>query len=362
MSPAERYREQLENGHLQPDVAQLEAIRQFQRLYEELLSTPHRPNSGRIFRLLRHSYSPVPGLYLWGGVGRGKTRLMDLFFHDLPIAEKQRIHFHRFMWHIHAELDKLRGRRNPLEALADGIADQVRILCLDELQVWDIGDAMILGGLLGALFERGVGLVATSNSAPDDLYPNGLQRERFVPAIRHIKTHTQVLELESGTDYRMRFLEQAQTYYSPLDERADQALDQAFQRIAPEAGERDMELRVNGRPIPLRRHADSIAWLTFAALCDGPRSQVDYLELARCYHTLLISGIPRMHDSHKDKVKRFILLVDLLYDHNVSLILSAEDVPEALYDGRDLAFEFQRTASRLREMQSREWMSRKHLA
>lgn len=359
MSPDDIYRRQLAESAIDADPAQAEAVRLLDDLYQRLLSSPAKPQN--IWSLLsRRTPEPITGLYLWGGVGRGKTRLMDLFFDALPIAAKRRLHFHRFMTGIHSELDRLKGTKDPLNAVADEFAAKTRILCLDEFQVWDIADAMILGRLLSVLFERGVTLVATSNCAPDDLYPNGLQRDLFLPAIERIKTHCHTFELDSGTDYRLRFLADAQTYYIGLNGIVYAKLNETFRRIAPADGKADTHMDVNGRRIALKRRADSIAWVDFAELCDGPRSHADYLELARCFHTLLISDVPRMNDSNNDAAKRFINLIDILYDHNVSLILSADAGPESLYQGQALGFEFRRTTSRLQEMQSKDWLGREH--
>jgi cell division protein ZapE len=362
MSPAEHYQRQLDSGRLLTDEAQAQAIVHFQRLHERLLSHHARGKKSFLPRWIRTPPPAVSGLYLWGGVGRGKTWLMDIFFTSLPLSAKRRLHFHRFMSEVHQRLAALQGQANPLEAVADGIAGDAQVICLDEFQVGDIGDAMILGRLLSALFARGVTLVATSNCAPDALYPNGLQRTAFLPAIARIKAHTQVVELASNHDYRLRFLEQAETYHTPLDARGEAVLLEAFEKIAPEIGQAHITLDINGRQLTLLRHADSIAWASFATLCEDPRSQSDYLELARCYHTLLISGIPRLHDGQNDQARRFINLIDVLYDHNVTLIVSAAAPPEQLYQGAGLAFEFARTASRLREMQSRDWLGREHLA
>ncbi len=361
MSPIESYRQQLEHSGIQADPAQTPVVQLFQELYERLIHPPPAAGSGLLARLRRRRPEPFTGLYLWGGVGRGKTWLMDLFFHALPLQYKQRTHFHRFMGNVHQRLGALRGQPDPLRTVAADIARETRVLCLDEFQVWDIGDAMVLGGLLEYLFDNGLCLVATSNSAPQGLYPNGLQRALFLPAIERLETHTRVFELASDTDYRLRSLEQAGTYHCPLGEQTERALSNAFQSIAPEIGTHGLNLDINGRPMYLRRHADSIAWLDYATLCDQPRSQADYLELARCYHTLLLSDIPVMGEGQNDKAKRFIHLVDVLYDHNVSLIASAEAQPGQLYRGRSLEFEFRRTASRLQEMQSREWLERPHL-
>ncbi len=361
MNPKDIYRQQLAQQAILPDPAQAEAVDAFQALYERLLHTPRKRPGGLLAKLRKRRIEPITGLYLWGGVGRGKTWLMDLFYQGLPLEKKHRVHFHRFMHSVHQRLKKLKGQADPLQIVARDIAAETELLCLDEFQVWDIGDAMILGGLLEALFEQGLCLVATSNCAPPDLYPNGLQRSRFLPAIESLQTHTQVIELASETDYRLRTLQQAGTYHTPVDENAEQHLLQAFQGIAPETGEQDVSIDINDRPMKLIRHADSVAWLSFDTLCRESRSQSDYLELARCYHSVLISGIPAMNDGQNDAAKRFIHLVDVLYDHNVSLVASAEAQPEELYNGRALAFEFQRTASRLQEMQSSEWLERPHL-
>lgn len=360
MSPRAHYQQQLAGGRLAPDPAQARIVEHLDALHRQL--TQPLPAGGRLARWFGKPAARIPGLYLWGGVGRGKTWLMDLFYLALPFEQKRRLHFHRFMGQTHRELQRLKGRPNPLLQLARELAADCRVLCLDEVQVWDIGDAMVLGGLLGALFDQGVTLVATSNSPPGELYPDGLQRARFLPAIAQIETHTQVLALDSPTDYRMRFLEQAETYHAPLDEAAEQMLARTFERLAPEPGDGATELRINDRPIPIRGQADSILWTDFHALCAGPRAASDYLEIARCYHTLLLAGIPRLGDGQSDQVKRFINLIDLLYDHQVTLIASAATAPEDLYQGQELAFEFQRTLSRLREMQTRDWLERPHRA
>lgn len=358
MDPRARYQAALASEQRLPDPAQAEAVEHLQRLYQRLLQPVPGPRLWA--RLCRQPRPPVTGLYLWGGVGRGKTWLMDLFFHALPFAHKRRLHFHAFMGQTHRALHHLKGRPEPLAEVARGIAADTRVLCLDEVQVWDIGDAMVLGGLLRALFARGVTLVATSNSPPDELYPNGLQRASFLPAIAQLKAHAQVLALAGQRDYRLGFLERSETYHVPLDAPGEALLAETFRRLAPEPGTPDTEIWVNQRSIPARRQADSILWLDFRALCDGPRGPADYLEIARCYHTLLISGIPCLGDGQNDQVKRFINLVDVLYDHNVTLIATAAAPPEGLYQGQGLAFEFQRTISRLREMQSRAWLERPH--
>ncbi len=265
---------------------------------------------------------------------------------------------------MHGDLTRLAGQRNPLERVADALAQEARVLCFDEFFVSDIGDAMILGELLSHVFERGVTLVATSNVAPRALYANGLQRARFLPAIDALERHTEVLNLDGGTDYRLRLLEQAQTYYSPLGESADALLAERFAALAPNRAsvEDDVELEIEGRPIRCRRCADDVAWFAFAALCDGPRSQNDYIELARLYHAVLVSDVPVFDARAEDQARRFISLVDEFYDRNVKLIVSAAAPVETLYRGSRVAFEFERTRSRLLEMRSHDYLSRTHRA
>ena len=260
---------------------------------------------------------------------------------------------------VHAEL-KQRPGADPLPAIARDFARRARILCLDEFFVSDIADAMILGGFLSALFSEGVTVVATSNVPPDDLYRGGLQRERFVPAIHRIKANMAVVNLETGTDYRLRALERAELYHHPLDDEAESSLLESFEDIAPEAGQPDVVLDVNARPMRTVRHADGIAWFRFGELCEGPRSAADYVELAREHHTLVISGVPVLDDDRNDPARRFIALVDECYERNVKLVISAEAPPDELYRGRRLAFEFDRTRSRLTEMQSHEYLAREH--
>jgi cell division protein ZapE len=301
-------------------------------------------------------------MYLWGDVGRGKTFLMDLFFANLAVEKKTRIHFHRMMADVHRRLRALADVSDPLDAVAADIADQTRVLCFDEFYVSDIGDAMILGRLLDGLFRRGMTLVATSNSPPSALYANGLQRDRFLPVIDMLEARTRVLHLDGGTDYRLRLLQQAGTYLTPVDADADSRLSHYFREIATadivEAGLLD----VLGRQIPTKRCAKGIVWFEFEAICDGPRSQQDYIEIARWYPTVIISGIPFLTAGNENQARRFIALVDEFYDRRVKLVLSAETSVESLYQGRKLTFEFQRTASRLIEMQSTAYLHAPHMS
>jgi cell division protein ZapE len=304
----------------------------------------------------------VRGLYLWGGVGRGKTYLMDLFFETLQVQQKERIHFHRMMRDVHGRMRALADTSDPLDKVAESIAQDTRVLCFDEFFVSDIGDAMILGRLLAGLFERGVTLVATSNAHPDDLYKDGLQRQQFLPAIELLKTHTNVVHLDGGIDYRLRLLQQAGTYLTPDDSAAHGSLQQFFDESASSEIATDRTLDVNGREVRAKACAKGIAWFEFADICDGPRNQNDYIELARWFPTVVISGVPRFDRNSEDQARRFIALVDEFYDRRVKLIVSAAAAVENLYAGDRLSFEFDRTVSRLIEMQSTDYLAAPHLA
>ncbi|XOV87284.1 MAG: cell division protein ZapE [Pseudomonadota bacterium] len=360
MGPAERYRQAVSGGEVQFDAAQADAAAHLDQLYERL--TAAVPAPGLLSRLLgRQSPRPhIRGLYFWGGVGRGKTYLMDLFFDSLPFPQKQRMHFHRFMRHVHREMRTLQGQANPLQVIARRFASQARVLCFDEFFVSDITDAMILANLLEALFREGVVLVATSNVEPDRLYENGLQRSKFLPAIELIKANTRVLNVDGGVDYRLRTLVSAEIYHTPLDEEADISLRRSFMAMTTDHFTEDEALEIEGRHIRSRMTAEGIAWFDFAALCEGPRSQNDYIELAMIYQTVLISNVPVFTVRNEDAARRFISLVDEFYDHGVKLILSAAAPILSLYQGERVKFEFQRTESRLQEMQSREYLAREH--
>ncbi len=311
--------------------------------------------------LLPRARAPLRGLYLWGGVGRGKTFLVDEFFAELPVREKRREHFHRFMQDMHAQLKRHRNRPSPLDQVAADIAAKSRILCIDEFVVGDVADAMILGTLLEALFRRGVTLVATSNLPPASLYRGGLQRQRFLPAIALIEKNCRVMELDAGVDYRLRQLERATLFLGPSGGDAEILLAAEFERLADGRGDRDVKVQVEGRTVRARREAEDVVWFEFRELCEGPRSAADYIEIARCYQTVFLSGVPVMEAVTDDAARRFIALVDEFYDRAVKLVLSAAaDSPEALYRGERLAFEYQRTASRLHEMQGRKYLAKPH--
>lgn len=362
-TPWQRYKADLQREDFSPDPAQEQAVMLLQDLYERLLAR-RKQQGGALAKWLRRlrgkKLEPEIGLYFWGGVGRGKTYLVDAFYDCLPFPRKLRVHFHRFMQRVHAELTRLEGQKNPLEKVADRLAEEAVVVCFDEFFVSDIGDAMILAGLMEALFARGVTLVATSNIEPGKLYENGLQRQRFLPAIALVEKYTRVVNVDAGTDYRLRTLQQAELYHSPLDAAADKSLRASFDRLAPETGKHWERLEINGRYLTCRCLADDVAWFDFDELCEGPRSQNDYIELSRIFHAVLLSGVPAFAPETDDQARRFINLVDEFYDRNVKLVLSCARPLLELYGGGSLEFEFQRTISRLQEMQSYQYLAREH--
>jgi len=362
MTPLERYQADLQRPDFFHDAAQETAVRHLQRLYDELVAA-ERSSSGLLGKLFsKKPQGPIKGLYFWGGVGRGKTYLVDTFFDALPFEQKTRTHFHRFMKRVHEEMRTLKGEKNPLTIIGKRFADESRVICFDEFFVSDITDAMILATLLEELFKNGVSLVATSNIVPDGLYKDGLQRARFLPAIELLKKHTEIINVDSGIDYRLRALEQAELYHFPLDAEAEQSLEKSFRSLLPEQcriTENDV-LMIENREIVARKTASGVAWFDFRELCDGPRSQNDYIELGKIFDTVLVSNIERMDVYKDDMARRFINMVDEFYDRNVKLILSAEVELKDLYAGGRLEFEFQRTLSRLLEMQSHEYLARPH--
>jgi cell division protein ZapE len=361
--PLALYRRRVERGDLSADPAQARAVEALERLYRELLdATAHRGWRARVAQLTGQRRATVRGLYLWGGVGRGKTFLMDLFFNALPFPDKRRRHFHRFMAGVHEGLKAHRDVENPLELVADDIANETRVICFDELVVTDIADAMLLGTLFAALFERGVTLAATSNIAPDQLYSGGLQRQRFLPTIDLLKEHCEIVHVDGAVDYRLRALERADVYQTPAGEVADRRLTEFFEAIAPDEGDDGGSLEINGRPIVHRRAADGVIWFDFEKICDGPRSQDDYIELSRLYQTVLVSNVPRFDATLENQARRFIALIDELYDRRVKLILSAAAPATELYRGERLKSDFLRTQSRLIEMQSHDYLSEAHRA
>jgi cell division protein ZapE len=296
------------------------------------------------------------GVYMHGGVGRGKSFLMDCFFNAVPLKRKTRLHFHEFMREVHRELADMHGTVDPLKVLGERMSKRFRLICFDEFHVADITDAMILYRLLESLFEHGVSIVTTSNFHPDGLYPNGLHRDRILPAIELLKSRLHVINVDHGIDYRQRTLEQVEMYQTPLGERADAAMSAAFERLA-EAKDESPELNIEHRVLKARRRAGGVVWFDFRELCGGPRSQNDYLELAARFHAVLVSGVPQMSPRLASEARRFTWLVDVMYDRRVKLILSAEVEAEALYTEGPLAHEFPRTVSRLHEMRSAEFLA-----
>jgi len=368
MTPLQRYQKDLERDDFSYDPAQEMAVKHLQRLYDDLLAEPAEPKQGLMQRLTKswkkQPKEPLRGLYFWGGVGRGKTYLMDTFYDCLPFERKMRTHFHRFMQRVHQELKSLSGTKNPLEEIGRRYASETRVICFDEFFVSDITDAMILGGLLEQLFANGVTLVATSNIVPDGLYRDGLQRARFLPAIDLLNRYTEVVNVDSGVDYRLRALEQAELYHCPLDARADESLNASFEALAPDLREvvEGEVLEINGRGIRSRRCCEDVVWFEFADICLGPRSQNDYIELAKLFHAVLVSNVPQLGRSNDDAARRFINMVDEFYDSGVKLILSAAVPIHQIYTEGRLEFEIQRTQSRLLEMQSHEYLAREHRA
>jgi cell division protein ZapE len=373
MTLRELYAQQLSERGFRPDPVQAAVVDRLDGLRQRLISTTESDNSivRRWFGALgsKSPAEPVRGIYLWGGVGRGKTWMMDLFYQSLPFPQRRRRHFHRFMHDVHAELKALHEREAPLEVVAEHIAKDTRVLCFDEFFVSDIADAMILGGLFAALFKRGVTLVATSNVEPRNLYKDGLQRQRFLPTIDLLQQHVDVIAVDGTTDYRLRQLTQAGTYLPSDASDTMQRLRELFDELADQSGlpwpgqspvDPASSIEIEGRHIPVIRERGGVVWFDFMALCSGPRSQEDYIEIARNYQSVIVSDIPVLDSFHEDEARRFIALVDEMYDRNVNLIVSAAAPPVDLYRGERLTFQFERTASRLIEMQSEEYLAREH--
>ncbi len=385
-NPLEWYWKFSQASDFESDPAQLAVLQHLERLHGDL-EKYRQYRQGPVNRLVTNfggGKKPPRGLYIWGSVGRGKSLMMDAFYNVCTLKRKRRVHFHAFMRELHAELQAHGGEEDPLDAISDKIARQLRLLCFDEFHISDIADAMILGRLLELLTDKGVVLVMTSNYPPDDLYPNGLQRARFLPAIEILKRELEVVEIGGSRDHRRRILESIPVYHTPLSLAGEQALARAFEAMSRASYTANGTMMINGHEIAFRRRAKGVVWFDFDELCVKPHSQIDYLAIAGQYHTVLISGIPQLHAKNRaDVVRRFTWLVDVFYDQRVKLICSAEAEPELLViddrvanrskaaankSGGDAASmaglavsaEFGRTASRLREMQSREYFSRKH--
>jgi cell division protein ZapE len=367
LSPSALYQQRLLDAQLRSDVGQQQVVQLFDQLQQRLLSQPTlRGWRGYWARWRHQQHARVRGMYLWGDVGRGKTLLMDIFYSSLPphIA-KRRYHFHHFMQMIHQQLHQYTQQQNPLTHIARALANDFRVLCLDEFFVSDIGDAMILAGLLEALFNHGVCIVTTSNRVPDDLYKDGLQRARFLPAIALLKTHCDIVQLDHPIDYRLQTLRRDGTYHSPLNAAAAQHLTDAFNHLTTSnlaTPTHATNITINDRLIPVNAHAEGVVWFEFTAICESARSQIDYIEIAREYHTVLISNIPVMDTFAEDAARRFLNLLDVFYDHRVKFIVSAAAPVNSLYRGKKLSFEFDRATSRLIEMQSEEYLRQSHQA
>lgn len=361
--PKQRYQQDLLSDDFHSDEAQAIVVEHLDQLATEI---QRRTNSTvknnwltSLFKRSLTTPTSPQGLYIWGTVGRGKTYLMDIFYDCLQTKQKKRMHFHRFMLEVHKQLKKTSNSENPLDLVAEHFSRDTRVICLDEFYVSDIGDAMILAGLLKALFTHGVTMVTTSNCTPDMLYYNGLQRQRFLPAIELIKTHMRPIELGGNTDHRLRYLQNADIYYCPLNGDTESNMHDAFSHVSPDTGTSNEVLLINDRKVSSNRCADGVVWFDFSALCDGPRSAADYIEIARFYNTILLSNVPIL--TNKDDIaRRFITAIDEFYDRNVNMIISAEAHAHELYKGKRLAFEFQRTVSRLIEMQSHEYLAKPH--
>ncbi|TXL67223.1 cell division protein ZapE [Zeimonas arvi] len=353
MNVVETWRAELARRGYQPDAAQLAAIERLQRMHDELVVFKAK-RATRLKRLINRPQVPR-GVWMYGGVGRGKSFLMDCFYEAVPVVRKTRLHFHEFMRGVHRELEELKGTADPLDAVAERVARRYRLICFDEFHVSDIADAMILERLMRGLFAHGVTFVMTSNYHPDALYPDGLHRDRILPAIALIRQHVDVMNVDAGIDYRRRTMAQVKAYHCPDDDAARAALEQAFVAVA-EAHDENPQMLIENRELRALRRAGGAVWFDFGTLCGGPRSQNDYLEIASLFHTLVLSGVPKMGANMASEARRFVWLVDVLYDRRIKLIVSAACPPEQLYTEGPMANEFHRTVSRLVEMQSREYL------
>ncbi|MBV4367040.1 cell division protein ZapE [Erwinia phyllosphaerae] len=370
-SPLALYQQALDKGEYQPDDIQREAVTRLDAIYQALSRTGSsaEPQAKGLFGKLNkligkgksEAQTPVRGLYMWGGVGRGKTWLMDMFFQAIPGERKQRLHFHRFMLRVHEELTGLQGQSDPLQIVADRFKSETDLLCFDEFFVSDITDAMLLGTLMEALFARGITLVATSNIPPDELYRNGLQRARFLPAIEMIKKHCDIMNVDAGIDYRLRTLTSAHLWMMPLNEATSKEMDRMFVALAGKARTDRPVLEINHRQLPTLGVAEGVVAMDFLTLCGEGRSQHDYIELSRRFHSVLLFNVPVMIYKTEDQARRFLALVDEFYERHVKLVISAEATLYEIYQGARLKFEYQRCVSRLQEMQSEEYLRLPHL-
>lgn len=368
MTPLEKYQLDLAQEGFHHDSAQQNAVDHLEELYQRLVQpkavaeTPKKSWRSFFKKTQPEKIEPEKGLYFWGGVGRGKTYLVDTFYEALPTERKMRVHFHRFMQRVHDELGELTQQSDPLLIVADKFKQETDIICFDEFFVSDITDAMILATLLEALFERGISLVATSNIVPSDLYRNGLQRVRFLPAIALIEEYCHIVNVDSGIDYRLRTLEQAEIYHFPLDKKAESNMAMYFSQLTSGGVYQAKDIEINHRRLEVKAEGEGVVHFEFSSLCESARSQHDYIELSRLYHTVLLSGVKVMGELNDDAARRFIAMVDEFYERNVKLIISAEAELGLIYQKGRLTFEFQRCQSRLIEMQSHEYLEKEHLS
>ncbi len=366
-TPLQKYQDDLTQDGFEYDAAQENAVKHLQRLFDDLQSQPVEVSGfkkvlkGWVKIYKKPKKQAIKGLYFYGGVGRGKTYLVDTFFDCLPFKDKMRVHFHRFMHRVHEELKQLPGQADPLKVIAEKLAKETQIICFDEFFVSDITDAMLLGTLFEELFARNVILVATSNIIPDELYRNGLQRARFLPAIALINQHCEVVNVDSGIDYRLRTLEQAEIYHFPLDTQATTNLQHYFKQLAGDDGQQKAVIEINHRQLETISVSEGVVHFDFHQLCETARSQSDYMEISREYHSVLLANVKQMGREADDSARRFIAMVDEFYERNVKLIISAEVAMETLYNEGNLSFEFKRCLSRLQEMQSHDYLASEHL-
>ena len=359
-TPLGLYQQFVDKGEISSDKFQLQAIQMLDELYFRLTAAPVKKKWHSIFS--KSAKTEMHGVYMWGGVGTGKTLLMDIFYQSLPDKMAKRIHFHRFMQRIHDEKNLIKQQQNPLEIVASRYIEDAKVLCLDEFSVTDITDAMILHGLLKYLFECGIVLVTTSNIEIENLYKDGLQRSRFLPAIALLQRHTNAIFVDSGNDYRMEFLQNDEIFHTPLNNQSNSAMLACFEQLSANVEIKNSVVEINGRDVQVEAMGSGVIWLEFDSLCNTNRSKSDYIEISRQFHTVLISNIPQLHSSHDDAARRLIEFIDEIYDRNVNLIVSSAQPAESIYQGKRLAETFKRTISRLNEMSSNEYLAKPHLA
>jgi cell division protein ZapE len=359
-TPLQKYEAALATGSLSRDDVQATAVAYLDTLYHDIIKNESEQNQGFFASLFKGKPTTPKGLYMWGGVGRGKTWLMDMFYDSLPIEKKMRLHFHHFMQRVQKELVALRGQVDPLKKVADIIHSEAHVICFDEFFVSNVSDAMILGDLFTMLFDKGITLVATSNIEPSGLYKNGIHRNRFLPAIAQVEKHTTVMNIDAGVDYRLRLLKQAKLYVSPLTADTDNWLDERFCTLAGNQTVMTTPITIGERTVEIKKRTETMLLAEFRQLCMQPRSAADFIELANNYNTVLIDNIPALTDTFMDPTRRFIYLVDEFYDRKVKLLIRAEQSILDIYQGEKLAFEIERTRSRLLEMQSEEYLSQEH--